>query len=156
MKNYQAFDETERAHKISSSDIRIPEIIEDGISFYDRCPLPETIISKNRVGKNNLKARGVNRIHFGLENIDLKDIEQIIEISQTKALCYGLAYSKKYMNDKTSLREVVKQVIKDINQDGLDVICNNINGNFSFFREFELAFVLNRLNGFDLKQKINK
>ena len=60
------------------------------------------------------------------------------------------------MNDKTSLREVVKQVIKDINQDGLDVICNNINGNFSFFREFELAFVLNRLNGFDLKQKINK
>ena len=132
MKNYQAFDETERAHKISSSDIRIPEIIEDGISFYDRCPLPETIISKNRVGKNNLKARGVNRIHFGLENIDLKDIEQIIEISQTKALCYGLAYSKKYMNDKTSLREVVKQVIKDVNQDGLDVICNNINGNFSF------------------------
>ena len=156
MKNYQAFDETERAHKIASSDIRIPEIIEDGISFYDRCPLPETIISKNRVGKENLKARGVNRIHFGLENIDLKDIEQIIEISQTKALCYGLAYSKKYMNDKTSLREVVKQVIKDINQDGLDVICNNINGNFSFFREFELAFVLNRLNGFDLKQKINK
>ena len=41
-------------------------------------------------------------------------------------------YIIKYMNDKTSLREVVKQVIKDINQDGLDVICNSINGNFSF------------------------
>ena len=59
------------------------------------------------------------------------------------------------MNNNTCLREVVDKVIKDINKSGLDVICNNINGNFSFFRAFELAFVLNRLNGFDLKQKIN-
>ena len=155
MKNYQPIDETDRAHKISSSSSYKPEKIESGFAFCDRFPLPETIVSKNRAGKYNLKARGLNRIHFGLESIDLNDLEQIIEISQTKALCYALEYSKKYMNNNTCLREVVDKVIKDINKSGLDVICNNINGNFSFFREFELAFVLNRLNGFDLKQKIN-
>lgn len=155
MKNYQPIDETNRAHEISNSSLYEPEKIDSGFDFYDRCPLPETITSKNTRGKYNLKAKGLNRIHFGLENIDLKDVEQIIELSQTKALCYGLEYSKKYMNNETTLREVVSQVIKDINQSGLDVICNNINGNFSFFREFELAFVLNRLNGFDLEQKVN-
>tara|TARA_B100000029_G_scaffold411184_2_gene413442 strand:+ start:185 stop:1915 length:1731 start_codon:yes stop_codon:yes gene_type:complete len=157
MKNYQPIDETKRAHEISNffSNKKEPVSSHDLFCLSDRCPLPDTIVPKNKSGRFSLKARGLNKIQFGKENIDLKDVEQIIEFSQTRALCYALEYSKRYMDNETCLRDVIKQVINDINETGLDIISNNVNGNFAYFRGFELAFTLNRFSGFDVKQKVN-
>lgn len=95
----------------------------------------------------------MHRLHFGRQDIDLTDLEQLVELSQTKALGYALVYSKKYMNTKYTLREVIDRVIKDIDEHGIDVISDKISGHFAWFRGLELALTLNRLRGFDVIQK---
>ena len=80
-------------------------------------------------------------------------LEQLMELSQTKALGYALEYSKKYMDNKSTLREVVNRVIKDIEENGLDILSDKISGHFAWFRGLELAFTLNRFRDFNVIQE---
>ena len=43
--------------------------------------------------------------------------------------------------------------MKDIDENGIDIISDKISGHFAWFRGLELAFTLNRLRGFDVIQK---
>ena len=66
-------------------------------------------------------------------------------IGNIVSLSVSFADFKKYMNKKTTLREVVQRVMKDINAKGIDVISDKISGPFAWFRALELAFTLNHL-----------
>ena len=155
MKNYMPIDVTKEAHKISNTVFNGREKEDEGYIFKvtDRIPIAESIISQNYTGKVSMFAKEINKVHFGKDNIDLTDMEQIVELSQTKAISYALEYSKKYMNNENTLREVVDKVVSDIEEFGIDVISKNISGNFASFRKFELAFTFNRLKSFDIFQK---
>ena len=155
MKNYMPIDVTKEAHKISTTVFNGREKEDEGYIFKvtDRIPIAESIISQNYTGKVSMFAKEINKVHFGKDNIDLTDMEQIVELSQTKAISYALEYSKKYMNNENTLREVVDKVVSDIEEFGIDVISKNISGNFASFRKFELAFTFNRLKSFDIFQK---
>ena len=155
MKNYMPIDVTKEAHKISNTVFNGREKEDEGYIFKvtDRIPIAESIISQNYIGKVSIFAKEINKVHFGKDNIDLTDMEQIVELSQTKAISYTLEYSKKYMNNENTLREVVEKVVSDIEEFGIDVISKNISGNFASFRKFELAFTFNRLKSFDIFQK---
>lgn len=61
-----------------------------------------------------------------------------------------MEYAKTYMNGKTPLPEIVRRVIKDIGETGLDVISRRISGHFAWFRGIELAFAFNRLRGVEM------
>jgi len=153
--NYKPADVTIQAHKIAE---RFPakRIVEDeacAFTIRERMPKSESIDPFNEYGKFAVYAKEVHRLNFGKQSIDLTDLEQLFELSQTKALGYALAYSKKYMNDKTSLCEVIDRVLEDIEAHGLDIISDKISGHFAWFRGLELAFSLNRLRGFDVIQK---
>jgi predicted ABC-class ATPase len=155
MINYKPFDVTSKAHKIANM-FPVKRKIEDEtypFHIHERIPVFESIIPLNEHGKFSIYAKEVYRLNFGKHVIDLTDLEQLIELSQTKALGYAIEYSKKYMDKKSSLREVVHRVIKDIDENGIDVISDKISGHFAWFRGLELAFTLNRLRGFDVIQK---
>ena len=92
-------------------------------------------------------------MNFGESIIDLTDLEQLIELSQTKALGYALDYVRKYMDKKSSLKEIIDSLMKDIDTHGLDILSDRVSGHFAEFRSFELAFTLNRLRGFDVIQR---
>ncbi len=76
-----------------------------------------------------------------------------MELSQTKAIGFAIAYARKYMDRKTSLREVIDRVARDIEANGIDVISDKISGHFARFRGIELACTLNRLRSFDVYVK---
>ena len=155
MINYQPFDMTERAHQISA-DSPIKRLVESDakpIQIHERIPLATSIVPVNEHGKFSIYANEIHRITFGNNVIDLTDVEQLIELSQTKALGYAIEYAKKYMNNKTTLCEVVERVITDIEEKGLDVISDKISGHFARFRSFELIFAINRLRSLDVIQK---
>ena len=57
------------------------------------------------------------------------------------------------MDGKTTLCEVVHRVPKDMDENGINIITNRSSRHFAWFREFELAFALNRLRCFDVIQK---
>ena len=155
MNHYKPLDVTPEAHQISDDFREKRKIEDDGMPFQiiERCPLFESIDPLNEYGKRRLFAKEVNRINFGRNSIDLTDLEQLIELAQTKAICFALDYSRRYMDRIRTLKEIVELVVNDIDIKGLDVISEQINGNFAAFRSFEMAFALNRMRGFMVIQK---
>jgi predicted ABC-class ATPase len=149
MKNYEAYDMTEKAHLIATSNAAKRQVEGQGgaINTHARCPSAESINSVNEYGKTSLGARAIDRLIIGRNIIDLTDVEQLVEFSQTKTLAFAIEYSKRYMNKTATLKEVVEQVCYDVDEFGLDLLSDKIAADFAAFRKFELAFSLNRLRG---------
>ena len=152
MIKYKPYDVTQKAHKIANQSPVKRTVEDEAYPFYirERIPLPESINPCNEYGKKSIYAKEVHRLNFGKNNIDLTDLEQLIELSQTKALGYALIYAKKYMDKKSSLKEIIVRVLKDIEENGLDILSDKISCNFAWFRGLELVLTLNRIRGFDV------
>ncbi len=150
MHNYQARDVTSAAHNINNSAPvkRQAESSTGSIRISDRIPISDSIDATNHYGKVGIYAKETHRIHFGKNEIDLTDLEQIVELSQTRALAFSINYAKKYMNGINTLHQIIEKTLHDINEQGLDIIDHRISPNFACFRSHELAFVLNRLRSF--------
>ena len=115
--------------------------------------MAESIDPISQHGKFAISAKEVHRLYFGKVVIDLTDLEQLMELSQTKALGYAIEYARKYMVNGATLSEVVAKVVADIESNELEIISDHISGHFAWFRNLELAFAINRLRGFDVTHK---
>jgi len=155
MINYRPSDVTAQAHNIANRSAVKRKVEDETYPFNirDRIPISETIDSNNQYGKFTIYAKEVHRLNFGKQIIDLADIEQLIELSQTKALGFAIEYAKQYMDKNMTLAEIAQLVENDIDKNGIDVISDKISGHFAWFRGLELAFALNRLRGFDVTHK---
>lgn len=157
MTNYLPLDVTEQAHKISSASSTIHKNSKQvvPISLHERIPIAKSINPINEYGKFSILAKDNHQLNFGSHVIDLTDVEQLIELSQTKALGFAIEYAKKHMDNETTLRDVIERVEKDIELNGLDIISDKLSGYFAKFRSFELAFSINRLRNIELIQKLD-
>lgn len=149
MKGFQAYDVTEKGKKIAAQagEKRLHEGGEVFFAGAERIPVRESLISFNAYGKHRIYATDIHFLHFGEEVIDLNDLEQLGELSQTKAIGEAMAFAKLFMDDKTSLREIIDRVEKEIDEKGLDVLSKKISGHYARFRKFELAMTINRMRG---------
>ncbi|MEA3372330.1 MAG: ABC-ATPase domain-containing protein [Campylobacterota bacterium] len=154
MVRYLPEDVSAQAKKIirESPTKRVNEDVEYLIEPKARTPLPESIDPMSEYGKRRLYATEVDTLHLGRNRIDLSDLEQLIELSQTKAVGSSMLYAKKYMNGERTLKQVIDLVMADLEKNGLDILSEKISGHFAKFRSFELAFALNRMSSFNVKQ----
>ena len=154
MIKYQPEDVSVRAkdiiHKYPTK--RIKEDVEHPIQPKVRIPVPESINPMSEYRKWRLYTTEVHTLQLGRNKIDLTDLEQLIELSQTKAIGFSMLYAKKYMNGKRTLKEVIDLVMADIGENGLDILSEKISGHFAQFRSFELGFALNRMRSFNVNQ----
>ncbi len=153
MIRYQARDVTRRARAIARA-----APIEAGrrnrptpTASRGRTPLAESIDPHNAYGKQSIFAKEVRSLHFGRQVIDLTDLEQLLELAQTRALGYALDYARRYMDRRACLAEIIQRVMRDVETEGLDVLSDRIAGHFAEFRSFELAFALNRLRSLKIQ-----
>ncbi|MCW8988667.1 MAG: ABC-ATPase domain-containing protein [Gammaproteobacteria bacterium] len=155
MISYQPHDVTIKAHQIAenSPTKRAAESEAKPIQIHERIPLSSSILPINTYGKFSIYAKDIHRLVFGDNDTDLTDVEQLTELSQTKALGYAIEYAKKYMDGKTTLCEVVERVVNDVDERGLDILSQKLSGHFACFRALELAFAINRLGSLKVKQK---
>ncbi len=153
--NYRPFNVTAQAQEIANMFPTKRNVEDEAYPFHirERIPLSESINPLSEYGKFRIYAKETHRLNFGKQVIDLTDLEQLMELSQTKAIGFAIEYSKKYMDNKSTLREIVHNVIKDIDKNGIDIISDKLSGHFASFRGLELAFTLNRLRDFDVIQK---
>ena len=98
-------------------------------------------------GKHRLKisAPRIDEILFGKTLVDLGDVDQIVHMSQTRAISQAIHYAMQYMNGKRTLKEVVDRVIKDIDDNSLDILTPYVTGDIARFRGFELTAAINRM-----------
>ncbi|NDY74628.1 ATPase [Desulfobacter hydrogenophilus] len=131
---------------------RTKEDVEFPIQPKARIPVPESVDPMSGYGKWRLYTTEIDTLHFGRNKIDLTDLEQLIELSQTKAIGFSMLYARKYMNGKRTLKQVIDLVMADLEKNGLDILSDKISGYFAQFRSFELAFALNRMRSFTVNQ----
>jgi len=154
MNQYLPVDVTERAHEIARTATGKRDV-EAGAGLFEvkkRFPLGNTVNPLSEYGKKRIYATEAHQLHFGATVVDLTDLEQLIELSQTKAIAYAFDYAKRYMDQTQSIRQIIDLVMEDIHTQGLDVLSDQVSGHFAAFRPFELALALNRLRGFDVVQ----
>ncbi|MBN1532716.1 MAG: ABC-ATPase domain-containing protein [Spirochaetes bacterium] len=151
MREYRPVDVTGAAREItgSSAEKRVSEGRAHDIGIQDRVPAPGCVNPHNEYNKRSVYATEINRIHFGRTAIDLTDVEQLIELSQVKAIAEAIQHIGKSMDGKKSLRELVDRLMSEIGTGGLDVLSSRAGGHFSMFRGIDLACALNRMR--DLK-----
>lgn len=148
MQTFQPHDVTERARAVAAMHPSRRTAEADGPFSANllRRPQPHSVNPSKGRRPVNLKTRDRQTIQFGTETIDLSAVEQIIAWPQTRAIAAALAYARQeYMDGQRSLAEILKLVLTDIEQKGLDVLDSRRMGDFAHFRGHELAAALNRL-----------
>jgi predicted ABC-class ATPase len=155
MIKYVPEDVTEKAQEISklSPAKRASEDEEYPISLKERIPVVDSIDPYNYYGKKSIYTSEVYRLNFGKTIIDLTDVEQLVELSQTKAIGQALVYLRKYIDRKTPLKEIINLLMIDLEKEGLDILSDRISGHFAKFRGLELALAINRLRSLKMVQK---
>ncbi|MGL6345105.1 MAG: P-loop domain-containing protein, partial [Waterburya sp.] len=154
LENYLPQDVTTQAKAIAQQYItnRNPE---GGINFGEitpRIPLATSIDPSRGRKEVQLKSRGVDQITFGMEDIDLSAVEQIIDRGQLKAIALAIVYAKaNYIDQQLTIPEILQRVTQDIATSGLDIITNFPQGDLVIFRSLELAAALNRLRSLQVK-----
>ncbi len=154
MNAYQPYDVTETARRVAA-EAGTGRREEGGRHFGDirsRSPVAESVNPYKGNKKIKIAGRGVDAIQFGGEDINIADLEQLVEPSQSNALGHAIHYAVRYMDGSRSLREVVEQVAADIEKGGLDVLTPYIMGENAGFRPLDLAGAINRMRSLQVRQ----
>ena len=93
-------------------------------------------------------SKAAGDIPFGISvaAVTKDDVEQLIELSQTKTIGQAILYMNKYVDGKRALKEIILKLLTDIEKNGLDILSNKKAGHFTQFRKLDLAFAINRLD----------
>lgn len=120
----------------------------------ERIPLPRGL-EPIRGGKVKVQARGLHSIQYGSWDIDLSGVEQLVDASQTRAIGEIIHYlAEHYVDGRTTLRQALEQVERDIEEKGLDVISpfyGQNPGDFARPRLLEVAAAINRLRSLSVR-----
>ncbi len=143
---------TERAQQIAAADPskRTPEATAGFGKPTPRIPLPEGF-NPYRGQRIKVRGRGVEGVQFGQENIDLDDVEQVVDPSQSEGIANLLLYAvnRGYFDGRSPLLQVLEKIYADISARGLDVIApyggGRHPGDYALPRLQDSAAAINRL-----------
>jgi len=79
-------------------------------------------------------------------------VEQLIHTGQARAISEAMVRARRKMDGKLSLRELLDQIMAEIDDRGLDAVGGKKAGDLVRFRRLELAAALNRLRSFEVRQ----
>lgn len=160
MRNYLPADVSKDAHRLAETMTtkRCAEVASDFPMPCPRVPLPESFDASRGRRDVKIDAKSEDLILYGQETIDLRGLEQLIHISQTRAVGHAIFMaSKKFMDGRSSLKTFIEAVVRLIEEKGLDVLDPFFRpgihpGNFARPRAYEIAAAINRLRTVRMKQ----
>jgi len=161
MDEFSPLDVTTEAHRVA---LRLPSSRQREVGtplspIVPRVPQGDSVSAAKGRYEAKIVARSHHELLFGHEVIDLIGVEQLVDVSQTRAIGQALHLAaKSLMNGMRTIKEVVDCVEKLIDEQGLDVLSpfdspGRHPGNFARPRKFELAAALNRLCTVRMRQK---
>jgi restriction endonuclease Mrr len=129
--------------------------VNSKFKFKERYPEAESV-KPYKGRKLKLDVRGRHTILLGVESIDLLQVEQLMDTSQTRAIAYAINHAQTYMDGKHSMNDVMGMIERDIDRNGLDVLApsgRRYPHNLARPRIFEFIAALNRLRTFKTLSK---
>ena len=105
-----------------------------------------------KAGENDrikTRVRGKDGFQVGKEALDLRYVEQIVDVEQTAALAAMLRYTMEHINGSKRISEIVETLEKEISSGGLEAV---VGGDFvrcglAMPRKQEIFACLNRYRG---------
>ncbi|MCY6485286.1 ABC-ATPase domain-containing protein [Clostridium aestuarii] len=154
MDEYKPIDVTKVAKQIADNKV-LPEVDLDSgeINMYCNRVVLNRSFPENYKGVK-VKINGMHTILYNKITVDLKSVEQIVDISQTNAIGEIFKYIKNNVKDEEmTLTEIVDKVYKVINEKGLDYISSKKGhpGRLALPRKHEIASALNRFRELRIK-----
>ena len=125
----------------------------------ERIPLPESFDASRGRREVKIDARALDRIQYGSEDIDLRCVEQLVDVSQTRAVGHAIFLaSERFMDGRATLCEVLDGLEAFLDERGLDELDpfhrpGHHPGSFARPRRFEIAAAINRLRTVRMRQR---
>lgn len=164
MRDFVPHDVTAEAKKIveTYATHRQGETTQAMAANLDRIPVAGSFDASRGRRHVKIDAKGRDLILFGRDPIELRYVEQLVDISQTRAV--GLAIylaTQEFMDGKTSLRAVVDRLEDFFDREGLDALdpfhrAEQHPGNFARPRKYEIAAAINRLRTVRMQKQMDK
>jgi predicted ABC-class ATPase len=111
-----------------------------------RVPSPSSIDPGKGRRARQIKTPAWDRLLFGVEEVRLGAVEQLVERAQARAIGEALAWARGSAADgRRTVSEVVEAVMAQVEREGLVSLQERLSGDLAAFRRFELAAVLSRL-----------
>jgi predicted ABC-class ATPase len=154
MTEFVAHDVTERAHGIAErfATDRAREGDRSIKRPRRRFPLQAGLDPHNEYGHFRITASAPSQLVFGRTQVDLSDVEQLVERTQTRAIGRAILHTLQYMDGTKDVAQVVAQVLQEIHGGGLDVLDEHLTGDLAAFRGLEFAAALNRIRTLQVRQ----
>jgi predicted ABC-class ATPase len=154
MREFVPFDATSEARAVAASHPtgRRPERPAPFSLSPSRVPLPGSLDASKGRREVRIAARGRDALEFGVERIDLRAVEQIVDASQVRAIGFALELARRRLIDgKTPLAEVLDALDALLDERGLDALdplserAPRHPGDLARPRRYEIAAALARL-----------
>ena len=155
MVEYRPLDYTGEAHAIAEK-YRAERRAEGGERFgtiIERIPLAGSFDPSRGKREGKISSKGLKSIDFGTHRIDLGAVEQLVDMSQTRAIGDAIHFATRYMDGKKTLGDIVLAVMEEMEERGLDALSKNPEGEYAHFRGLEFAAAINRLRTLTMKKK---
>jgi predicted ABC-class ATPase len=153
MVEYKPMDMTKEAHSIAEK-YKAERKPEGGNRFgpvTNRIPLAGSFDPSKGKRSVKISPKGLKTLLFGVHPIDLGGIEQLVDMSQTRAVGEAIQYALRFMDGKKSFAAIVEALLQDVEAEGLDVLSPRPVGDLAGFRGLELAAAINRLRTLRVK-----
>ena len=118
-----------------------------------RIPLPASFDPQR--GKRDVKidAKGLKTILYGRTAIDLSQVSQVVDESQTNAIGDLIHYcATRYFTGEVPLAEGLRKAMADVEEKGLDILASFKKGDYARPRLFEVAAAINRMRTLKIKK----
>jgi len=158
MKDYLPSVVTKEAHRIAAE---MPTHREKEAPSQFGQIVPRAVVAESldpyRKGRVKVSARGLHAVEFGRYTIDLQNVEQLVDPSQTRAIADILLYGLRqgYFDRNAPITSALERIYADISASGLDVISPHRGqhpGDYARPRLQEVAQTINRLRGLEVRQ----
>jgi predicted ABC-class ATPase len=152
MKDYRPRDVTARAHALcDSGSSHLPVQRPPLQAPTARIPDPQSLDSRR--GRRDVKfsSRGCEEIVYGKTEIDLRNVEQLFDPSQTRAIAAALHLAVvRFMGPDKTLRQILDDLDRLFDREGLDALDpfhaqGRHPGALARPRRFEVAAAINRM-----------
>lgn len=154
MTDYRPVVKTEKAKYIAENarDIRKKEVTSPFMPVRHRKPQAGSFNPFRNGDRVKVSAESLDKIMIGWGSVSFPDIEQLVEVSQTRAIAWAVKRASELMNGEYMFNELVLKIMEDIKTNGLEMLTPEITGDLSQFRPYELAAVINRARSLKMIQ----
>ncbi len=161
MREFLPVESTDEAKEIAArvSTGRRSEAREPFSELTPRLPQADSFDPSRGRREVKIDAKALDLVVFGSEAIDLRCVEQLVDLSQTRAVGHALHLAAtRFMDGRTPLREVVDRLEAFFDAEGLDALDpfhrgEHHPGNFARPRGLEVAAAINRLRSVRMRQR---